>query len=463
MAPLSYFTARKVPPLYLLIFLFSSLLLLSSSSSSVTGDNGDHHELQFQGYQFLGTRRLLEKLEDDDEEIQIPKKKSTNLSSKNQTKLIKSNLLSTKNQTKLSKPNLSSKNQTKLTKPTNSTKATISEISKSELKKLNSTSIKLKKLNSTSKASNSTKASLLSSKKSSDLLNLSSPKNKTTKPTSPKSEKPTITEKNKDSSESKKNQNAETKKPNKEKTQKILPFWLDQEDDDLVSEFRDLPIRFQQTLLPDLEKISTTSKAYITKANKQITRGFKPYVGNKYAPTIASFVSLAFILIPLVLVSLIFNRFKAYFSLQKILIFIQVYLSIYFTILCFSSLVTGLEPLKFFYATSQSTYICVQVMQTLGYVLYLLLLLMYLVLVFSTDCGLGLKLLGLAQTFVGFAVGLHYYVAVFHRVVLHQPPKTNWKVHGIYATCFLLICLFSRAERRKKAYLEEGGEEGKKN
>lgn len=101
-------------------------------------------------------------------------------------------------------------------------------------------------------------------------------------------------------------------------------------------------------------------------------------------------------------------------------------------------------------------------MQTLGYVLYLLMLLMYLVLVFSTDCGLGPKFLGLAQTFVGYAVGLHYYLAVFHRLVQHQPPKTNWKVHGIYAACFLAICLFAQAERRKKAYREDSGEEGKK-
>lgn len=88
---------------------------------------------------------------------------------------------------------------------------------------------------------------------------------------------------------------------------------------------------------------------------------------------------------------------------------------------------------------------------------------MYLVLVFSTDCGLGSKMLGLGQTFVGFAVGLHYYVSVFHRAVLQQPPKTNWKVHGIYATCFFVICLFATADRRKKTYLEDGGEEGKKN
>ncbi|CAB4314199.1 unnamed protein product [Prunus armeniaca] len=120
------------------------------------------------------------------------------------------------------------------------------------------------------------------------------------------------------------------------------------------------------------------------------------------------------------------------------------------------------RALKFFYATSQSTYVCLQVLQTLGYVLYLLLLLMYLILVFSTDSGLGSKMLGLGQTFVGLSVGLHYYMSVFHRAVLRQPPKTNWKVHGIYATCYLVICLFATVERRKKAYLEEGGEEGKK-
>lgn len=74
---------------------------------------------------------------------------------------------------------------------------------------------------------------------------------------------------------------------------------------------------------------------------------------------------------------------------------------------------------------------------------------------------MGSKILGLVQTFVGFAVGLHDYVTVFHRVVLRQPPKTNWKIHGIYATCFLLTCLLARADWRKKAYLKDGGDEGK--
>lgn len=467
MAPLRYFSSRQVLVLYLVLFLFASALVCACSES--------HPPRTL----FLGKRRSVFEIEQE----QLPKKKPTvGLSAKNQTKPLKE----VKGDQPKKKPDGSSstKNQTEILKPsTNSTKTKPStSLDKTQQKKLNSTakvsnSTKLlapktaatgpiKKLNSTSKASNSTKSSSGTTNKSSDLLKPSAPKEKTAKPIVIKPIKTQTNEKvgllESKSKSTDKNSEIE-KKPKQQKTQKpTQPSWIDQdEDDDLVAEFRDLPARFQKTLVPDLERISSTSKAYIFKANKEITRGFKPIVGNKYAPTIAPVISFAFILLPLLLVSLIFNKIKAYFSLQKVLIFIQVYLSIYFSILCLSSLVTGLEPLKFFYATSQSTYIWLQVLQTLGYVLYLLLLLMYLVLVFSTDTGLVSKLLGLLQTFVGYAIGLHYYVTVFHRVVLHQPPRTNWKVHGIYATCFLVICLFSRAERRKKAYLAEGGEQGK--
>ncbi|XP_022740292.1 uncharacterized protein LOC111292269 [Durio zibethinus] len=457
MAPLMYFSFRKLLALFVLI----SMLLCASIES-----------LELQTNRFGARRRLLELEGEEDEQLLLKKKSSSLSTNNNQIKLIKSSNLSTKNQTKLSKP----ANLTKATKLS-------STLFKSELKKLNSTSLLkklnstsllkkklnstflLKKLNFTSKATNSSKTTSLTSKKTSDLLKLSTSKNKTTtKLTSNKTladKKLTDPESSKPQKNSNKEKNAATEKP---KQQKKQPSWIDQEDDsNLVAEFRDLPTKFQQTLIPDLEKISTASKSYITKYNKQITKQFKPYVGNQHAPTIATIISFAFLLIPLLLVSLIFNRIKAYFSLQKILIFIQVYLSIYFSILGLTSLITGLEPLKFFYATSPSTYTCLQVLQTLGYVLYLLLLLMYLILVFSTESGLGSKLLGLGQSFVGFSVGLHYYVAVFHRMVLRQPPKTNWKVHGMYATCFLAICLCAGADRRKKAYLEEGGEEGKKN
>ncbi|XP_038882955.1 uncharacterized protein LOC120074049 [Benincasa hispida] len=441
MARLGNFRPTKVFLLFLVFVLFAAAFLLCVSAESESPN----------GELFRRGRRILESVEEDE-----PKKKKSSdaLPTKTQSKLIKSPTQSSKNQTKLIKNNLSTKNKTMLGKATNSTKLTSGGI----LSKVG-----LKKLNSTSKSSNSTKTTSFSAKKSSDLPKLSTPKNKMTTPNSSKQSQTTHLDKPNKEQKSEKKQAQNEEKPKKQVEAKAKPSWVDDdEDDDLVSEFRDLPTKFQKTLIPDLARISTTSKAYLNKANKQMTMGFKPIVGNKYASTIASLTSFAFILIPLILVSLLFNRIKAYFSLQKLLIFIQIYLAIYFGILCLSSVVTGLEPLKFFYSTSQSTYICLQVMQTLGYILYLLFLVMYLVLVFSTDCGLGSRMLGLAQTFVGYAVGLHYYVSVFHRMVLHQPPRTNWKIHGIYATCFLVICGFAGAERRKKSYLEEDGAEGKK-
>ncbi|KAL1059623.1 hypothetical protein V6Z11_1Z022600 [Gossypium hirsutum] len=392
-----------------------------------------------------GGRRLLE-LEEEDEQLVLKKKSSnfsnkknqtklvkpSNVSTKNQTKLVKSVNVSTKNQTKLVKSlnvstktsNLSAKNQTKVLKPTNSTKTAKPTVSSSIPKKLNSTS-KVKKLNSTTP-------------KASDLLKLSSPKNKTTTKTPVPSSKP-------------------EKKPTTaqiQKQQKKQPSWVDDDDEsDLVSEFRDLPAKFQQTLIPDLERISTTSKVYINKYNKEFTKQFKPYVGNKHAPTIATVISCAFLLIPLLLVSLIFNRIKAYFSLQKILIFIQIYLSIYFSILCLTSLVTGLEPLSSFTPLRRRPTCVYKCFKRLGTCL----------LVAAVDSGLGSKMLGLGQIFVGFAVGLHYYVAVFHRVVLHQPPKTNWKVHGMYATFFLVICLFAGVDRERRLTWKKAVKRGRKN
>ncbi|MED6199641.1 hypothetical protein PIB30_077824 [Stylosanthes scabra] len=446
MTPRVYIGFREVLFLSVLFFFFASICFSEPQSEATLSSNNSC------GISIR--RRMLLEEEQEEESYEPPlKKKPTkkNTTATTTTKLTKTkndNVGSIKNQTITTiKSNSNKKNQTKLAK----TALTDTSI---PLKKLNSTLKIKKKLNSTTSKHDSSLSSL-------DPLKSSS-KNKTTKATGT-----TTSTKN----QAKTNPGDQIQKnPNKTKkqSQAINNDWVfdqdeNQNDEIALSDFKDLPIKFQQTLLPDLERISTTSKIYINKANKEITKGFKPYVGNKYAPTIATLLSCAFALLPLVLVSLLFNKIKAYFSLQRLLIFIQAYLSIYFSILCLSSIVTGLEPLRFFYATSQSTYLCLQVLQTLAYVLYLLLLVMYLVLVFSTDCGLGSRILGLAQLFVGFAVGLHYYMTVFHRVVLRQAPRTNWKVHGIYATCFFLICLVATAERRKKTYLEEGGEEGKEN
>ncbi|XP_078163754.1 uncharacterized protein LOC144558763 [Carex rostrata] len=302
------------------------------------------------------------------------------------------------------------KDQTKPVKPkkTNSTASTIP------------TKIKLSKLNSTT---NSNKKSINSTKTAISKPKLKQPKNEGTEDI-PKPKKPDH------------------------------PLLLDETDsDDIISDLPDL-----------IERLSITSKAYITAANFGIAEGVKPFLGRKSAQIVAPVASALFLVVPLLLLITLLKRLGSCLSLVRhLLVFIQAYLAIYFATLAVTALVTGLEPLRFFYATSPSSYTWTQVAQSLGYVVYLVLQLVDLLAVFSSSASEGSRALALAQMLVGLAVGLHYYAAVFHRAVMGEPPRANWHVHGVYSMCFMLICVCARAERRKKAYVGiEGTEEWKK-
>lgn len=204
------------------------------------------------------------------------------------------------------------------------------------------------------------------------------------------------------------------------------------DDDDLISDFTNLPSKLQSAIIPDLHRISTTSKLYINQANKQISQSFKPLVGPKYASIIASLSSYTFLLAPVLILPLFYTRVRTNFlPVQTVLIFVQVYLAIYFAVLSLAFLATGQEPLRFFYKTSAGSFVFTQLLQTMGYALYLLLLLVYLVVVFAGVAGGGGRAVGLVQAAVGVGVGAHYYVTVGHRAALRQAPRSNWKVHGV--------------------------------
>lgn len=367
--------------------------------------------------------------------------------------------------TKPPKPSNSTAASKLLLKPIKPTKlnstAGIAKAPKTGLKALNSTAKAAKKLgdlmpkaqNKTAKATTTTTAKTTTSKSS---LPTADGKNKKTTPQQqkkPEGGDATTTTKNKDAA----------KRPHgPTKPTQILP-WLDVggisgdygTTDDLISEFRDLPSKFHSALVPDFHRIKTTSKAYLTHANKEFAKTFKPLVGTKYAPSAATAASATTILLPLLLAALLIRCLHPHLPLQKLLLSIHIYLAIYFATLALTAALTGHEPLRFFHAASPRFYAATQVLQTLGYALYLLLQLVHV--------AAGGRLLGALQLLVGVAVGLHYYTAVFHRAVVGEPPRTNWRVHAVYAVLFAGVCALARAERRKKAYLGVGGrEDGKK-
>lgn len=231
--------------------------------------------------------------------------------------------------------------------------------------------------------------------------------------------------------------------------------------DDLISEFRDLPSRLQETLMPDLARLSHHSKAYLSAANAGIADGVRPILGGRWAAVAASAASVAVLLLPLFMLTALVRRMGPYLPLlHRALLLAQAYLAIYFATLALAAAATGLEPLRFFHAASPAAYAWTQAAQSLGFMGYLVLQMVDLVAVFSgaaspEDDGNGdaAKALGLAQMVVGLAVGLHYYAAVFHRAAAGEAPRANWRVYAVYAACFAIVCACARAERRKKAYL----------
>ncbi|XP_006659390.1 uncharacterized protein LOC102703053 [Oryza brachyantha] len=237
--------------------------------------------------------------------------------------------------------------------------------------------------------------------------------------------------------------------------------------DDLISEFKGLPARLQETLMPDLARLSHTSKVYLSAANTGIADGVRPILGGRWAAGAASAASIVLLLLPLFMLTALVRRMAPYLPLlHRALLLAQAYLAIYFATLALAAAATGLEPLRFFHAASPAAYAWTQAAQSLGFMGYLMLQMVDLVAIFSGAAspeedgnGDATKALGLAQMVVGLAVGLHYYAAVFHRAAAGEAPRANWRVYAVYAACFVVVCACARAERRKKAYLA-GGTDG---
>jgi hypothetical protein len=116
--------------------------------------------------------------------------------------------------------------------------------------------------------------------------------------------------------------------------------------------------------LPDLfEHLSITSKAYITAANSGIAKGVRPFLGSKFAQIVAPIASALFLVVPLLLLISLLKHLGSCLSLVRhLLVFFQAYLAIYFATLAVTALVMDLEPLRFFYATSPSSYTWTQVL-----------------------------------------------------------------------------------------------------
>jgi len=239
---------------------------------------------------------------------------------------------------------------------------------------------------------------------------------------------------------------------------------LDPVEIDLLQEVQDLPANLQQTvgavtthLLPKIQQISGQSKDSFDKINKNLASSFLPLIGEKYAPVIATIVSYCLLMLPFGVVLFLCERMHSILTLQKVLLFINIYLAVYFSILFALALGLGTEPISFFYKNSMSGYIILQLLQAFGYIIYMLLQTADILFTCSTGTLLG-KWSAAMQCLLAMMVGLHYYVTVFHRAMARKAPYTSWKYYGLYCLSFFVCCLLSRVQRGKREYIPLGNE-----
>ncbi len=239
---------------------------------------------------------------------------------------------------------------------------------------------------------------------------------------------------------------------------------LDPVEIDLLQEVQDLPANLQQTvgavtthLLPKIQQISGQSKDSFDKINKNLASSFLPLIGEKYALVIATIVSYCLLMLPFGVVLFLCERMRSILTLQKVLLFINIYLAVYFSIFFALALGLGAEPISFFYKNSMSGYIILQLLQAFGYIIYMLLQTADILFTCSTGTLLG-KWSAAMQCLLATMVGLHYYVTVFHRAMARKAPHTSWKYYGLYCLSFFVCCLLSRVQRGKREYIPLGNE-----
>ncbi|CAN5965558.1 unnamed protein product [Sphagnum jensenii] len=231
-----------------------------------------------------------------------------------------------------------------------------------------------------------------------------------------------------------------------------------------VTLLQDLPTNFQQTVgavashvIPQIQQISDQSMNSFDKINRNLASSFLPWIGEKYAPIIATLISYCLLLPPLALVLFLCERIHAILTLQKVLLFINIYLVTYFAILLIVALGLGSEPTAFLDQYSPFGYLILQLLQAFGYMIYMLLQTADVIITCATGSPIG-KTSAVIQWLLALMVGLHYYVTVFHRAMAKQHPHISWKFYGFYSLSFLVCCLLARTQQSKKEYIPLGDE-----
>ncbi|XP_024364686.1 uncharacterized protein [Physcomitrium patens] len=216
-------------------------------------------------------------------------------------------------------------------------------------------------------------------------------------------------------------------------------------------------VDFSEHLTKNINVFSDQTKTHFVRVNQDLTITIMPFLGNKHASLVASAISYCLLLIPLALVFFVCEQAREFLTLQKAILFANIYLAVYFELLLVAALGLGSEPMQRFQEFSPSSYLVLQLLQAFGYILYLTLQTADLTLVFANGTAIA-KSSATVQIVVAAMIGIHYYITVFVKATQGKAPATSWKAYAFYSIAFMTLCLFARIKRSKKDYRPVGSE-----
>ncbi|XP_024383531.1 uncharacterized protein [Physcomitrium patens] len=210
-------------------------------------------------------------------------------------------------------------------------------------------------------------------------------------------------------------------------------------------------------LVKKINVFSVQTKTHFVKVNQDLASTITPFLGNRHAPAVASVISYCLLLLPLALIFFVCEQVREFLTLQKAILFANIYLAVHFELLLVAALGLGSEPMEIFHEFSTSSYLVLQLVQAFGYILYLTLQTADLTLAYAEGTAIA-KSTSTVQIVVASVIGVHYYITVFLKATQGVAPTTSWKAYAFYSIAFMTLCLLGRIHRGKKQYHSVGNE-----
>lgn len=203
--------------------------------------------------------------------------------------------------------------------------------------------------------------------------------------------------------------------------------------------FRGVADHWQSTVEAVGEKaskhITKPTKQWVASASDNLNKNLKPYVGEKAAPKVTTFICFVLVIAPLAATAALCSSFRHVLSLQRILMAIHLYLATYFLIMAFAQLYFRGEPMRLLQQHSVDSYVLFQLLQSIGYLVFISLQCLQTLVMVRSGIPL-MQALAWVELIASVGVGIHYYIMVWQPAMLDQPPNIDFIFYLFYSVIF---------------------------